>query len=215
MDPQGESILPEKHVEVKDQHDIILEEWKECRASIREFDRTVTHLRSYTVLVTIALLAIGGFFASTQQSTRGLVIEALALAFLFAEYYLATHYRGYLHAVVRRATELENLLKPAISPKSPTIVLDGNPTDGMLTEVISVQAKNAYGFLVAEAHNLLYLLLFGVDSALIIFTLSPAGGSGLNPIWAAAFGSLFAFAGSYLLINVRIRWNNREKRPLA
>jgi hypothetical protein len=195
-------------IEPGDRRDIILEEWKECRASIREFDRTVTHLRSYTVLVTIALMAIGAFLASP----RGLVVEALALAFLFAEYYLATHYRGYLHAVVKRAIALEKLLKPVISPK---IVLEGHGTTGMLSEVIAVQRENAYGFLVAEAHNLLYLLLYAVDSALIIFTLSPLGGSALNPIWPGGFGTLFAIAGLYLLVNIRIRWNNRTKREVV
>ena len=202
---------------MKDDFDILFEEWKQCRASIREFDRTVTHLRSYTVLVTIALLAIGGFFASNQQTNRGLVIEALALAFLFAEYYLATHYRGYLHAVVNRAEMLESLLRPAISPRIVLYERKGEKivTSGMLTEVIGVQRENAYGFLVAEAHKLLYLLLYGVDSALIIFTLSPLGGSGLGLVWPTVVGTLLTGVGLYFLILVRIKWNHRRKRDVT
>ena len=203
---------------MKGNFDILFEEWKQCRASIREFDRTVTHLRSYTVLVTIALLAIGGFFASNQQTNRGLVIEALALAFLFAEYFLATHYRGYLHAVVKRAEALENLLIPFNSPRIELYEDDEGikrGTNGMLTEIIGVQRENAYGFLVAEAHNLLYLLLYGVDSALIIFTLSPLSGSGLSVVWAAAIGAALSVAGLYFLILVRIKWNNREQREVT
>ena len=202
---------------MKDDSDILFEEWKQCRASIREFDRTVTHLRSYTVLVTIALLAIGGFFASNQQTARGLVIEALALAFLFAEYYLATHYRGYLHAVVKRAEKLETLLMPSNSPRIDLYrenrTMKG--TNGMLTEVIGVQRENAYGFLVAEAHKLLYLLLYGVDSALVIFTLSPLGGSGLSLAWPIVLGSILTGAGLYFLVLVRIKWNHREKRKVT
>src|SRR2546426_2099162 len=101
--------------------DILIEEWSQCRASIREFDSTLTHLRSYSVLATIALLAIGGFFAiaTPPEPGRGLVIDTLALALLFAEYYLAKHYRGYLHATVNRAMKLEEVLMNQFD--SPTI----------------------------------------------------------------------------------------------
>jgi hypothetical protein len=194
--------------------DIFIEEWRQCRASIREFDSTLTHLRSYSVLATIALLAIGGFFAiaTPPEPGRGLVIDTLALALLFAEYYLAKHYRGYLHATVNRAMKLEEVLMNQFD--SPTIEFPtGEKTDRMISGVIGVQREWVYGFLVAEAHNLLYLLLFGVDGALIVFTLFLFG-TGLSPIIPALIGVILFSIGIYFLAIIRVGWKNRLKPSL-
>ena len=186
---------------------VLLEEWKECRASIRDFDITLNHQRSYSVLVTIALLAIGGFFAlNSQQRGEGLVVESLALAFLFAEYYLASHYRGYLHVTVERAKALEKILKPVTSPPIP-FGLYGNQ---MISNVIAIQREFVYSFLVAEAHKLLYLLLYGVDGVLIVSTLLFLDPFGLGPILSFGVGIVLFATGLYFLVTTRVRWKARR-----
>ena len=156
-------------------------------------------------------LAIGGFFAiaTPPEPGRGLVIDALALALLFAEYYLAKHYRGYLHATVNRATKLEEVIMRHFD--SPTIEFPtGEKTNRMISGVIGVQREWVYGFLVAEAHNLLYLLLFGVDGALIVFTLFLFG-PGLSPIIPVLIGVILFSIGIYFLAIIRVGWKNRFK----
>src|SRR5437016_1503321 len=145
MDQPGEYILastPAGNLNSESKR-ILLEEWKECRRAVRAFDSTVTHIRSYSVLVTIALLALGGFFAITEPPLRGFVIEVLALVFLGGEFLLESHYRGYLHAAVNRATAIERIIVP---PESPQVFLKRNEvpaeamsTKAMISEVISVQ----------------------------------------------------------------------------
>jgi len=167
------------------------------------------------------LLAIGGFFATNPlDRVQGLVVESLALAFLFAEYYLAGHYRGYLHVTVERAKALETKLKPDESPEIPFFDENGNVMtseygDAMISNVIAIQRELVYHFLVAEAHKLLYLLLYSVDGVLIVSTLFFLDPFGLGPILALGLGMMLFTTGLYFLLTTRVKWKKRrlqEKR---
>jgi len=164
--------------------------------------------------VTVALLATGGFFAINQQGDRGLVIESLALAFLLAEHYLAKHYRGYLHVVVERAKALESILRPT---NSPSLFIDLGPYsyyDRMISNVVAVKRELDYSFLVAEAHKLLYLLLYGVDGVLIVFTLFFLNPDGFGTILAIGLGIVIFASEIFFLTQTRVGWKQRRELEL-
>ncbi len=191
------------------QNNIFLEEWKECRESVRTYDNITTHTRSQAILVSIALMAIGGSL-TIIDAERGLIIEFLALAFLVAEYYIERQYKGYLGAAVKRAKALETKLIP---PDSPKVDLGkGRTTNEMISGVLTVQSRQVYGFLVGQAHHFFYLLLYIADGGLIVYS-SYRLGPTVNveiPLWILALVSL---AGSVTALVVAAALGFRKARP--
>jgi hypothetical protein len=206
--------MPDSREIASQQFDLVfLEEWKECRETIRAHDNIVTHVRSQAVLVSIALMAIG-VFLTISDAEKGLLIEFLALAFLLAEYYIERHYKGYLRAAVKRASALERVL---MRQNSPLVDLGkGKRSKGMISEVLSVQREHVYGFFVGEAHHFLYLLLFIVDGALIVYSSYKLGASVYVNVsqWIVALATLIAVGVTLFALAVR-GWVKRKKPPLA
>jgi hypothetical protein len=123
-------------------------------------------------LATIALLTVGVYFSvSPDTRLRGILVEFLALALILTEYYLERHYESYLVTAVARAKALEHWIQqsyPGLNAISTKINCDSR--SDMISTLISYYATQKAGFIKANAHELLYYLLAGVDAVALLLT---------------------------------------------
>jgi len=165
------------------ERDILETEWKECRETIRNFDRNLTTLRVYSLIVTVALMGVSADFFAKGRTEAALMVTGVTLALVIVVFFLERHYRGYLLITVERAIALEKRLR-SVYKKQPmqtdldldalTICIDcKKKTKAMITEVIK-ERHDLYGILRKNAHLLLFVVLLISDFLLLFFLFSLA-----------------------------------------
>ena len=158
------------------ERDILETEWKECRESIRNFDRNLTTLRVYSLIVTVALMGVSADFFAKDRIDAAFTVALVTLALVFVVFFLERHYRGYLLITVERAIAIEKRLRSVYKKQPMQTDLDElsisinckKKTKAMITEVIK-ERHDLYGVLRRNAHLLLFVVLFVFDFALLIF----------------------------------------------
>jgi uncharacterized membrane protein HdeD (DUF308 family) len=85
----------------------------------------------------------------------------------------------------------------------------------MISQVISVQRRRVYGFPVAEAHHLLYFLLFAVDALLIVGTVFQLNPGMVTIPLTVVIGAIFLAFGIGFLYMTYKSWTHRDKPKLA
>jgi hypothetical protein len=156
---------------------ILETEWKECRETIRNFDRNLTSLRVYSLVVTVALMGVSADFFAKGRIEAALTVASVAVALVFVVLFLERHYRGYLLIAVERAIALERRLRSVYKrqPMQTDLDLDDlsisidckKKTKAMITEVIK-ERHDSYNFFWKHAHALVFVVLLFLGLALLI-----------------------------------------------
>jgi len=157
------------------EREILETEWKECRETIRNFDKNLTTLRVYSLIVTVALMGVSTDFFAKGRTEAAWLVTFVTLALVFVVLCLERHYRGYLVVSVERAIVLENRLR-TVYKKTPmqtdldelSMSIDCKETRAMLTEVIK-ERHNSYNIFWKYAHILVFVVLLIFNFALLIF----------------------------------------------
>ena len=162
------------------ERDILETEWKECRETIRNFDRNLTTLRVYSLIVTVALMGVSADFFARGRTEAALLVALVTLALIVVVFFLERHYRGYLLITVERAITLERRLRSVYKkqPMQTDLDLDElsisidckKQTKAMITEVIK-ERHDLYGILRRNAHLLLFVVLLIFDFLLLLLFL--------------------------------------------
>jgi len=160
--------------------EILQKEWKECRETVRNFDRTLTMLRISSLAFVATLISVStSLFMDEKSLAAFLTMFGASLLTLFV-YYLERHYRGFLIVTVNRAIRLEHRLKEIF--KNRGVDLDKlkirvacRETSEMLSGVIK-ERRESYHWYTKEAHGLIYVFLEILNIVLLViflyFTLS-------------------------------------------
>lgn len=158
------------------ERDILETEWKECRETIRNFDRNLTTLRVYSLIVTVALMGVSADFFAKGRTEAALLVAFVTLALVFVVFFLERHYRGYLLITVERAIALEKRLRSVYKKRPMETDLDElsisidckKKTKAMITEVIK-ERHESYNFFWKYAHVLVFGVLLILSFVLLIF----------------------------------------------
>ena len=142
---------------------ILEREWKECRQTIRNFDRTLTTLRIASLTFAAALMGISTNFFVNQRRDAAFIVTTGAFFLIFFVFYLERHYRGFLLVTVDRARALERRLQEVykalnINIDIITISVKCRETSAMISEVIR-EKRESYPLYQKEAHTLIYAFL--------------------------------------------------------
>lgn len=160
----GSKAQPELEKEKSDlEIEILQKEWKECRETIRNFDRTLTLLRISSLAFATTLIGVStNFFVGKKSHAASLTMFGAILLTLFV-YYLERHYRGFLITTVDRGIKLEHRLKEAFKKRGVDldklkIRVDCKETSEMISGAIK-ERRESYPWYWKEAHKLIYVLL--------------------------------------------------------
>lgn len=165
--------------QAKLERDILETEWKECRETIRNFDRNLTTLRVYSLIVTVALMGVSADFFAKGRPDAALVVTGATLALVFVVLCLERHYRGYLLITVERAIALEKRLRSVYKKQPMQTDLDElsisidckKKTSAMITEVIK-ERHELYNILWKNAHILVFYVLLIFNFVLLVYFIS-------------------------------------------
>ena len=158
------------------ERDILETEWKECRETIRNFDRNLTTLRVYSLIVTVALMGVSADFFARGRTEAACLVALVTLVLVFVVFCLERHYRGYLLITVERAIALEKRLRTVYKKQPMQTDLDEliisidckGKTRAMITEVIK-KRHDLYNILWKNAHKLVFVALFIFNLALLVY----------------------------------------------
>lgn len=162
--------------QAKLERDIFETEWKECRETIRNFDRNLTTLRVYSLIVTVALMGVSADFFAKSRIDAAFTVALVTFVLVSVVLCLERHYRGYLLITVERAIALEKRLRSVYKKQPMQTDLDElsisidckRKTNAMITEVIK-ERHESYSFFWKHAHILVFGVLLILSSALLIF----------------------------------------------
>jgi len=96
--------------------EVLLEEWKACEGTIRNFDNILTQIRFYGFTITIALMGAAAEALRSPQATISIagtmvhvafIIEALSTILAILLWIFHEHYLQFLLKVVDRQREIE------------------------------------------------------------------------------------------------------------
>jgi len=159
------------------ERDVLETEWKECRETIRNFDRNLTTLRVYSLIAILALMGVSTDLFARGRSDAALIATGVTMALVSVVLFLERHYRGYLLITVDRAIALEKKLKGVYKKQPLQADLDQlkirvacKETSAMITEVIK-EGHDSYNWFVRNAHILVYIILILSNFALLIIFL--------------------------------------------
>jgi len=159
------------------ERDVLETEWKECRETIRNFDKTLTTLRIASLTFAAALMSISTTFFVHQRIDAARIVAFSAFFLILFVFYLERHYRGFLLVTVDRAIALERRLQEVykalnINVGEIKISVKCKETSAMISGIIQEQ-RESYSWYLKEAHALIYiLLLFFSGVLLVIFLLT-------------------------------------------
>ena len=155
--------------------EILQEEWKECRETIRNFDRTLTLLRVSSLAFVATLIGVStNFFVGKNSYAASLTMFGAILLTLFV-YYLERHYRGFLITTVDRGIRLEHRLKEVFKKRGVDldklkIHVDCKEISEMISGAIK-ERRESYPWCWREAHKLIYIFLEAVNISLFVIFL--------------------------------------------
>lgn len=131
------------------QKNILLEEWKESRASIARFDEILLDLRKHGfTLITILLSADGFLYAKIKAEMWAMIGIYLALMILiYALFCIDRYHEIFLRAAVKRAEEIEDILEMRLSKEI-----------GILTEKFTLATWGVGLYAAFSAANLILVL---------------------------------------------------------
>ena len=168
--------------------DILEMEWKECRETIRNFDRTLSSFRIYSVLITLALMSIATELFIRSKIHEASIVELVTIAVIGVVFYLERHYRGFLLITVDRAIAIEDRLREHVYQtlgvnlninELKVDVVRGviwkkhDPSPKMISGLIT-KKRGSYNLFMKNAHWLLYFLLLLFNFLLLAFFLYPS-----------------------------------------
>jgi len=138
-------------------------EWKECRRTIRNFDRTLTTLRIASLTFAAALNSISANFFVNKRSDAAIIVTIAAFVLILFVFYLERHYRGFLLVTVDRAKALEDRLQNVykglnVNVEAIKIHIKCEETSEMISKIIQ-RERESYPFHLKEAHTLIYVFL--------------------------------------------------------
>jgi len=151
---------------------ILEREWKECRETIRNFDRTLTTLRIASLTFAAALMGIATNFFMYKARDAASIVGVVVLFLIFFVFYLERHYRGFLLVTVDRAMALERRLQEVykasnIDVDKIKIPVKCKETSAMISGVIR-EKRESYPLYEKEAHTLIYIFLMLASIILVI-----------------------------------------------
>lgn len=172
----GSKAKPELEKEIFDlEREILQKEWKECRETIRNFDRTLTMLRISSLAFVATLIGVStSFFVDEKSPAASLTMFGAIILTLFV-YYLERHYRGFLITTVDRGIRLEHRLKEVFKKRGVDldnlkIRVDCKETSEMISGAIK-KRRESYPWYWREAHKLIYVFLEVVNISLFVIFL--------------------------------------------
>ena len=151
------------------EREILVTVWKECRETVRNFDRTLTSLRIYSLVFAGALMGISTTFFMNDRIDAAVITAGATIALIAVVGFLERHYRGFLVTTSDTAIELEKMIRENVH-KEIGIDLCQNT---MISWVIK-QRRESYGWFMKNAHVLMYVFLGAANFALIVFFLALA-----------------------------------------
>lgn len=101
---------------IPSREEVLLEEWKACEETIRNFDNILTQIRFYGFTVTIALMGAAAETLRSPQATINVfgkfvhvafIIETLSTIFAVLLWIFHQHYLEFMLKVVHRQREIE------------------------------------------------------------------------------------------------------------
>lgn len=99
---------------IKDDNQYLLEEWKECRASIDRFDGIIVDIRKYGFTLITGMLTADAFLfvkMSELSFTGKISISILTMVLVFALFVVDRYHEVFLRGAVQRAKEIEDTLR--------------------------------------------------------------------------------------------------------
>lgn len=157
------------------ERDILENEWKECRETVRNFDRTLSWHRVYSIIVIVALMGIATDLFIRSNAVAALITGIATLFLLVIVFFLERHYRDFMLVTVQRAIRLEEELKRVykdlgVDLEKITIQVDCEQTHAMISDVIK-KKRGRYHYFKREAHTLMYVFLGIVCLCLTLYFL--------------------------------------------
>lgn len=98
----------------KNDNQYLLEEWKECRASIDRFDGIIVDIRKYGFTLITGMLTADAFLfvkMSELSFTGKISISILTMVLVFALFIVDRYHEVFLRGAVQRAIEIEDTLR--------------------------------------------------------------------------------------------------------
>lgn len=148
------------------EREILVTVWKEFRETVRNFDRTLTSLRIYSLVFAGVLMSISTNFFMNKRIDAAVIAAGATIALIFVVGFLERHYRGFLVTTSDAAIELEKMIRENIHKD-----LGIDLCENTMVSWIIKQRRESYNWFMKNAHVLMYVFLVLANIVLIIFFL--------------------------------------------